>query len=66
MFGHWLRLADGRGWQLLFPAVVVALVLLVQLAWQYRTRSLRRWKAALDAYAAREIARERVGNDLRR
>jgi hypothetical protein len=29
------------------------------LVWLHRARSTRRWKAALDAYAAREIARDR-------
>jgi hypothetical protein len=49
----------GRGWPVLLVAAVVALVVLLGLIWLYRARSTRRWKAALDAYAAREVARDR-------
>jgi hypothetical protein len=38
---------------------VVALLALLPLARLYRARSARRWKAALDGYAAREIDRDR-------
>jgi hypothetical protein len=57
--GSWFRPADLRGWNLLLAAVVITSIVLAQLArraWLYRARS-RRWKAALDAYAAREIIR---------
>ena len=57
--GPWFRPADGRGWHVLLAAGAVALLALFQVVWSYRARSTRRWKAALDAYAAREIARDR-------
>src|SRR5262249_22258043 len=59
MIGPWFRPADGRGWQVLLVAAAIALAALLQLVWLYRARSARRWRAALDAYATREIARER-------
>jgi hypothetical protein len=40
-------------------AAAVALIALLQVLWLYRARTTRRWRAALDAYAAREIARDR-------
>jgi hypothetical protein len=54
-----LRPTDVRGWQALLPAVIVALTVLLGFVWQYRIRAARRWKAALDAYAEREIDRNR-------
>jgi len=54
-----LRPTGVRGWQALLPAVVVALTVLLGLVWQNRFRAARRWKAVLDAYAEREIARDR-------
>jgi hypothetical protein len=42
---------------LLTAAVLIGIALL-QFVWLYRARSARRWKAALDAYAAREMARD--------
>jgi hypothetical protein len=42
-----------------FAAAVVALTALLQFLWLYRARSTRRWQAALDAYAEREIAHDR-------
>jgi signal transduction histidine kinase len=59
MLGPWLRPADGRGWQVLLAAAAVALVALLPFVWLYRARSARRWKAVLEAYAAREMARDR-------
>jgi hypothetical protein len=61
MIGACLWLADGRGWQLLFWAAG-AVILLLQLSWLHRTRSSRRWKEALDSYAALEIARQQNRN----
>lgn len=60
VFG-WLRVRpmDIRGWQALLPAAVVALTVLLGLVWQHRVRAAGRWKAALDAYTDREIARDR-------
>jgi len=40
---------------------VVALLAFLQFVWLYRARSARRWKAALDSYAEREIDRDRRG-----
>jgi hypothetical protein len=54
-----LRPTGVRGWQALLPAGVVALTMLLGFVWQYRVRAARRWKAVLDAYAEREIARDR-------
>jgi hypothetical protein len=54
-----LRPMDVRGWQALLPAVVVALTVLLGFVWQYRVRAAGRWKTALDAYAERDIARDR-------
>jgi hypothetical protein len=48
-----------EGWQALLPAGVVALTVLLGLVWQHRVSAARRWKAVLDAYAEREIARDR-------
>jgi hypothetical protein len=45
----------------LLAAAAVALIALVQFVWLHRARSARRWKAALDAYAVQEIARDRRG-----
>jgi hypothetical protein len=59
VFGPWFGPADGRGWQALLAAAVVALTALVPFVWLYRARSARRWRSALDAYAAREIAGDR-------
>ena len=59
MIGPWFRRpADGRGWQVLLAVAAIALIVLL-FVWLYRARSARRWKAALDAYAAWEIARDR-------
>ena len=44
---------------MLLTTVSVALITLFQLVLLHRARSARRWRAALDAYAAREIARGR-------
>jgi len=42
----------------LFSAAV-ALIALASFVWRRRLRSIRRWQAALDAYAEREIRDER-------
>jgi hypothetical protein len=44
---------------IILAAVAVALLAGLQLVRTYRARTARRWKAALDAYAEREIARDR-------
>ena len=58
MIGPWFRPANGRGWQVLLAVAANALIVLL-FVWLYRARSTRRWRAALDAYAVREIARDR-------
>jgi hypothetical protein len=40
-------------------AAILVLIALLGFVWLYRARSARRWKAALDAYAERGIARDR-------
>jgi len=43
----------------LLAASVIALIAVVRFVWLYRARSARRRDDALDAYAEREIARDR-------
>ena len=57
--GPWFRPATGRDWEVLLTAAAVSLIALLRFVWLYRARSSRRWNAALDAYAEREIARDR-------
>jgi hypothetical protein len=45
---------------LLLAAAVIVLIALINFAWLYRARSARRWRLALDGYAEREIARDRL------
>jgi hypothetical protein len=59
--GPWVGPAGSRGWHTLVAAAVVALIAVVQVVWLYRARSTRRWRAALEVYAEREIARDRRG-----
>jgi hypothetical protein len=44
---------------LLLAAAATAAAAAVSFLWLYRTRTTRRWKAVLSAYAEREIAHER-------
>ena len=62
MIGARLWPADGRGWQIVLATVASALIAVVPFLWLYRARLVRRWRAALDAYAEREIARDRRSN----
>jgi hypothetical protein len=56
--GLWLWLARGDGPALLAAeALAIAVPLLA--VWLWRARSARRWSAAVNAYADREIARAR-------
>jgi signal transduction histidine kinase len=57
--GPWFRPVEGGDWQALLATAVVALIALLGIVWLSRARATRRWKAILDAYAAREIARDR-------
>jgi hypothetical protein len=51
--------ARGRSWLALLPAGGLALTSVLGIFWQSRARGTRRWRAALDAYAERETARDR-------
>jgi hypothetical protein len=51
--------AGGRGWLALPPVMVLALTSVLGIFWLSRDRRTRRWRAALDAYAEQEIARDR-------
>jgi hypothetical protein len=53
-------LAPGDREQLLLPAVVLVLTALFGLAWLFHLRAVRRWNAALDSYAQREMDRAAV------
>jgi hypothetical protein len=55
----WWAVAEGRAWQAPVAAAAPALAAVVGLAWLSRARTARRRKAAMDAYADREIARWR-------
>jgi lysophospholipase L1-like esterase len=55
----WLRPAEGGNWQALLPAALLALAAVLGIVWLARARAARRWNAAVDAYAEREIARSR-------
>jgi len=57
--GTWFRPAEGNGWYLVLAAVVASIAFL-GLVRMSRVRSTNRWKAALDAYAHRQIARDRL------
>jgi signal transduction histidine kinase len=63
LLGPWIGPAGGRGWQVLLAAAVTAVVALFGFVWLRRTHSTRRWKAALDLYAAREAVRGRRRKD---
>jgi hypothetical protein len=51
-------LTDSRGWPGLVAAVAVVLLSIVVVLARSRARGTK-WRAALDAYAEREIARDR-------
>src|SRR4051812_48836783 len=56
-----LHPTDGSPGRALLAAGVLALTSALGVVWQSRARGARRLKAALDAYAEREIARDRRG-----
>ena len=56
--GLWLWLARGDGPALL-AAESLAIVVPLLAVWWWRGRAARRWSAAVNAYADREIARSR-------
>jgi Flp pilus assembly protein TadB len=53
-------------WQELSVAAVLLLAALLGSVWQFRARARRRLRAAVDAYAEREIARSRRDREPRR
>jgi hypothetical protein len=53
------RPVDGRGPLALLVAAALAVTAVLWVVWQSRARAARRWNAALEAYAEREIARAR-------
>jgi hypothetical protein len=51
--------SHGRSGLALPPVAVLVLAAVLGIIWQSRARGTRRWRAALDAYAEREMAKER-------
>jgi hypothetical protein len=64
--GLWFWLADGGGAAVLLGAAALVLTALLGIAWLSRARGARRCTAAVDAYADREIDRERRKNGPQR
>jgi hypothetical protein len=62
--GLWLWPTQGSAVRALPATAVFALTVVLGVLWQYRTRAARRWSAAVDAYAERELARARHANAL--
>ncbi len=56
----WLVLADDSVWKGVLLAAVLALAALAGIAWQ-QSRAERRLRAALDAYAEKELAKRNGG-----
>lgn len=46
-------------WQTLIPVAILSLILPIGIVWRSRVRGTRRWRAALDEYADREIVSDR-------
>jgi hypothetical protein len=57
--GVWWGVVDDRAWQAPLAAAGLAFTAVLGLVWLSRTRAVRRLRAAADAFAEREIARER-------
>ncbi|HZY90645.1 MAG TPA: hypothetical protein VFE78_37830 [Gemmataceae bacterium] len=57
--GLWSWLARGGGVQAPLAAAALAGAVLLGIVWQRHARATRRWNAAVNAYAEREIARAR-------
>jgi hypothetical protein len=64
--GLWFSLAQGDAVTALLGAVALVLTAIPGIGWLSHTRAARRFNAALDVYAAREIDRTRRGNGPRR
>ena len=63
----WFVPADKPAWQAVPLGVILATTVVSGVAWQQsRARARRRWLAALDAFAEREIERERRRRALER
>ena len=63
----WFVPADKPAWQAVPLGVVLAATVVTGIAWQQsHARARRRWLAALDAFAEREIERERRRRALER
>ena len=64
--GLWLLLAYRDSAHALLAAAAFSVTALLGGLWQSRVRAARRWGAAVDAYAEREISRTRAGNAPKR
>jgi hypothetical protein len=63
--GLWLVWADDPGWKAIPLAAALASTMAAGIMWQ-QSRARRRWRAALDAYAERELSRQRRRTALKR
>ncbi len=63
--GFWLWTGNGGGAAMLSGAAALVLTAVFGLVWLSRARAARRFHAAVEAYAAREIARQPLGNGPR-
>jgi hypothetical protein len=64
--GLWVWLARGEGVAVLLGAPALALTAVLGMVWRSRIRAARRFHAAVEAHAEREIDRERRRSALRR
>jgi hypothetical protein len=64
--GLWFWLAQGEGAAVLLGAPALALTAVLGVVWRSRARAARRFHAAVEAHAEREIDRERRRNGPRR
>jgi membrane protein implicated in regulation of membrane protease activity len=55
----WWHPETGRNWQALLLAAVLVGLSILGWVWQFRIRAARRLRAAVDAYAEREISQAR-------
>jgi hypothetical protein len=62
----WFWLAQGDGAAVLLGAALLVFTAILGIVWRSRARSARRFHAALDAYAEREIDRTRRRNGPQR
>jgi hypothetical protein len=64
--GLWFWLAHGEGVAVLLGAPALALTAVLGVVWRSRARATRRFRAAVEAHAEREIDRERRRRGRRR